>query len=617
MKRYPGIQSYNQDRRHLFFGRERETKELFRLAVLQPIVVLFGKSGTGKTSLIQAGVTPMLHERRLHPVFLRINQTDKPIVQQIHALLEQGEFLPYDTPDNLTLWDYCHQFAYSEAGDSFTPLYVLDQFEELFTLYADQPEEQKRFIEQLAQVMNGTPPKGHPTGEPPKAHFLISIRSDYLYLLDRLSDQIPAILRTRYELNDLTIDNARQAIEQPALAEGAFDSPKFAYTPAAIDNIIAELSQEQQSNTQTQTREVGGFQLQLLCQRIEQEVINAPPPAAPPLHIPTVAPYFYGGSEGIRKIIGDFYDSVLAQYPNADTRRRVRQLVEEGLISNGRRIILEENYLKERYHLTQADIELLNRERLCRKEARANQWYYEISHDTLLKPINTAYEERRAKEERQRLEAEKAEADRKAAEAAAQAERDRQLREAAEQAKAEAETQKEHAVAAKRRANLLTAIAVIVALAAVGAGVFALQQKNEAIAATEKANAATKQANEQRDIAKKALEEVEAEKNKADNQRKEAERQKTEAERQKEEADKQRQQTQSALRDAQEKERQRKAAEDAAKAEKRKNVKGETERIKTLILSGDIKDARLRLQKALELSPDNDELLQLQKQLNP
>lgn len=477
MKRYPGIQSYDKDRRHLFFGRERETKELFHLAVLQPIVVLFGKSGTGKTSLIQAGVTPMLHERRLHPVFLRINQTDKPIVQQIHALLSQDEYLPYNTPNNLSLWDYCHRFSYSEAGESFTPLYVLDQFEELFTLYADQPDEQKRFIEQLAQVMNGTPPAGHRRSTPPKAHFLISIRSDYLYLLNRMSAQIPAILRTRYELNDLTIDNARQAIEQPALAEGTFDSPKFAYAPAAIDNIIAELSQEQQTNTQTQTREVGGFQLQLLCQHIEQKVINKLPPSMPPLHLPTVKPDFYGDSAGIQTIIGQFYDSVLLQYADPDTRRSVQQLVEEGLISNGRRIILEENYLKERYHLTQADIELLNRQRLCRKEARANQWYYEISHDTLLKPINTAYEKRRAKEESQRLKAEKAEADRKAAEAAAQAERDRQLREAAEQARKEAETQKEQAIAAKRRANIFTAIAVIVALMAVGAGGYAYKQQ--------------------------------------------------------------------------------------------------------------------------------------------
>jgi len=55
------------------------------LAVLQPIVVFFGKSGTGKTSLIQAGVTPLLHERRLHPVFLRLNQTQVPITEQIHT----------------------------------------------------------------------------------------------------------------------------------------------------------------------------------------------------------------------------------------------------------------------------------------------------------------------------------------------------------------------------------------------------------------------------------------------------------------------------------------------------------------------------------------------------
>jgi hypothetical protein len=480
MKRYPGIQSYDRDRRHLFFGRERETKELFRLTVLQPIVVLFGKSGTGKTSLIQAGVTPMLHERRLHPVFLRINQTDKPIVQQIHALLEQGEYLPYNTPDKLSLWDYCHRFAYSEAGESFTPLYVFDQFEELFTLYADRPEEQKQFIDQLAQVMNGTAPEGHRRSTPPKAHFLISIRSDYLYLLDRLSDQIPAILRTRYELSDLNIDNARQAIEQPALAQGAFDSPVFAYSAAALDNILDELSQEQQNTNTTQTREVGGFQLQLLCQRIEQKIIDAAPQNASDTvqtlfttslqqssHFTTITPDFYGGSEGIRQIIGEFYNSVLQQYPDAETRRRVQQLIEEGLISNGRRIILEENYLKERYHLTQADIELLNRERLCRKEARANQWYYEISHDTLLKPINATYEKRRAEEERQRLAAEKAKAERKAAEAAAQAEKDRQLREAAEQA--------------KRRANIFTTIAVVVALLAVGAGWYALRQQAIAI----------------------------------------------------------------------------------------------------------------------------------------
>lgn len=487
MKRYPGIQSFDADRQHLFFGRERETKEVFRLAVLQPIVVLFGKSGTGKTSLIQAGVTPLLHERRLHPVFLRLNQTQLPISQQIHSILDAKEYLPYNTPNNLTLWDYCHQFEYNEGGDSFTPLIVLDQFEELFTLYADQPDEQKRFIAQLAQVMNGTAPEGHRRSTPPKAHFLISIRSDYLYLLDRLSDQIPAILRTRYELYDLDVANAQQAIEQPALAQGSFDSPTFTYSPDALQNMIAELSQEQQTNARTQSREVGGFQLQLLCQRIEEKIIDTAPQkiqtlhaTSPPIPTTTVTPDFYGGSEGIRQIIGEFYNSVLQKYTNANTRQHVQQLIEEGLISNGRRIILEQEYLKQTYQLTQTDLDQLTNERLCRKEARANLWYYEISHDTLLKPIISTYELRRDAEEKTRLAQEKAEADRKAAEAQAQAEKDRQLRLTAEEAKAEAEKQTQAAEQAKRRANIFTTIAVIVALLAVGAGWFAYVKQQEA-----------------------------------------------------------------------------------------------------------------------------------------
>lgn len=467
MKRYPGIQSFDADRQFLFFGRARETKEVFRLAVLQPIVVLFGKSGTGKTSLIQAGVTPLLHERRLHPVFLRLNQTQLPISQQIHSILDAKEYLPYNTPNNLTLWDYCHQFEYNEGGDSFTPLIVLDQFEELFTLYADQPDEQKRFIAQLAQVMNGTAPEGNRRTTPPKAHFLLSIRSDYLYLLDRLSDQIPAILRTRYELYDLDVANAQQAIEQPALAQGNFDSPTFTYSPDALQNIIAELSQEQQTNKQIQTREVGGFQLQLFCQRIEEKIIatHADKTHKPYTNI-TVTPDFYGGTTGIRQIIGEFYNSVLQKYTDANTRRHVQQLIEEGLISNGRRIILEQEYLKQTYQLTQTDLDQLTNERLCRKEARANLWYYEISHDTLLKPIISTYELRRDAEEKTRLAQEKAEADRKAAEAAAQAAKDRELRVAAEQA--------------KRQANIFTAIAVGVAILAVLAGWYAYVQKQEA-----------------------------------------------------------------------------------------------------------------------------------------
>ena len=609
MKRYPGIQSFDADRQHLFFGRERETKEVFRLAVLQPIVVLFGKSGTGKTSLIQAGVTPLLHERRLHPVFLRLNQTQLPISQQIHSILDAKEYLPYNTPDNLTLWDYCHQFEYNEGGDSFTPLIVLDQFEELFTLYADQPDEQKRFIAQLAQVMNGTAPEGNRRSTPPKAHFLLSIRSDYLYLLDRLSDQIPAILRTRYELYDLDVANAQQAIEQPALAQGSFDSPTFTYSPDALQNMIAELSQEQQTNARTQSREVGGFQLQLLCQRIEEKIIDAAPPkvqtlhtTSPPIPTTTVTPDFYGGSEGIRQIIGEFYNSVLQKYTNANTRQHVQQLIEEGLISNGRRIILEQEYLKQTYQLTQTDLDQLTNERLCRKEARANLWYYEISHDTLLKPIISTYELRRDAEEKTRLAQEKAEADRKAAEAQAQAEKDRQLRVAAEQA--------------KRRANIFTVIAAIVALLAMLAGGYAYVQQREATLQKQNAETALHKADSLRMRSDSMFVQIQQQKKDLLKEKDSTQIARTIAESEKGKANVQMKRTEAALLNAQKNQKQRQAAEEAKNKEQRKNINAEINAIRQLVKVGEINEAKNRLREALKIAPDNTELKQLQNELN-
>ena len=75
MKRYPGLRSFRAEDQHLFKGRAKEQRELFQLIVLNNIVVLFGKSGIGKTSLLQAGVCPELEDRSLHPVFIRLNQT--------------------------------------------------------------------------------------------------------------------------------------------------------------------------------------------------------------------------------------------------------------------------------------------------------------------------------------------------------------------------------------------------------------------------------------------------------------------------------------------------------------------------------------------------------------
>ena len=349
MKRYPGIQSFTAEQSLLFNGRDKEIKELYQLVALHKMVVLFAKSGIGKTSLLQAGVCPLLQNEKLHPVFIRLNDTSKTPQRQVYEQLKEKEYLDDDAPNNLSLWEYLKLFWYVDAGELQTPVLVFDQFEELFTLYNES--EREEFVKQLADLANGrmpdhlqqalktelksqNPPSPTQAAErenPPKVKVVMSIRSDYLYLLDELSDRIPAIMRCRYQLLPLDENNAKIAIEKPAKepenhAENIkFDSKTFKYSPAALKNIVDSLSETRQKQ---QNKEIEAFQLQLLCQYIENKVIAESKPQNF-----TITPDFYGGKNGIKKILSEFYINLIDALP-PNQQNKVQQMVEEGLIRN-------------------------------------------------------------------------------------------------------------------------------------------------------------------------------------------------------------------------------------------------------------------------------------------
>ena len=75
-----------------FYGRDLDSAELLRLIRLSPFVALYGKSGLGKTSMLQAGVFPQLRAARFLPVHLRLDYTEsaeQPPLQQALARLER------------------------------------------------------------------------------------------------------------------------------------------------------------------------------------------------------------------------------------------------------------------------------------------------------------------------------------------------------------------------------------------------------------------------------------------------------------------------------------------------------------------------------------------------
>ena len=57
---WPGLTAFTEKQHEFFYGREQESHELFSCVKRERLTVLFGKSGLGKTSLLQAGLFPQL-----------------------------------------------------------------------------------------------------------------------------------------------------------------------------------------------------------------------------------------------------------------------------------------------------------------------------------------------------------------------------------------------------------------------------------------------------------------------------------------------------------------------------------------------------------------------------
>ncbi|MFN0034294.1 MAG: hypothetical protein ACKVUS_04450, partial [Saprospiraceae bacterium] len=162
--RYPGLSSFTTAQKDIFFGRKQETRDLSNLLSVERTVVLFSKSGYGKTSLLQAGVMPLLYSRQIVPVPVRFGtdalspeqhfsiQFDTAWLKFLGKTEQQAQKQARDTSPNETFWEQIRRCPFGEGKQQFTPLLIFDQFEELFTLYPDK-EKRTRFVAELADLV--------------------------------------------------------------------------------------------------------------------------------------------------------------------------------------------------------------------------------------------------------------------------------------------------------------------------------------------------------------------------------------------------------------------------------------------------------------------------------
>lgn len=200
-----------EDRRR-FGGRDREVHDIVTRVTNERTLVLYGPSGIGKTSLLRAGVFPALEERQVRPVYARV--LTSPLADLGQAL----SALPGET-----LRDTLARLA--AAG----PIVLfLDQFEELFIRFRDQPQVRAAFADALGEVVSDALLD---------VTVVFSLREDYLASLDELSAAMKDLLADRYRLIPLTAFGVRQAVTRPLVDAG------IPFEPAVVSGLIRALEE--------------------------------------------------------------------------------------------------------------------------------------------------------------------------------------------------------------------------------------------------------------------------------------------------------------------------------------------------------------------------------------
>lgn len=199
------LDAYAPEDKEFFFGRETEIAELYSMVTKNRLILIYGQSGTGKTSLVQCGLAGCFDATDWYPIFIRrqnnINQSLEQRLLQASGGTEMSSMA--DALDDIYV-------------TYLRPVYLIfDQLEELFVL--GDPKEQRAFIDNIRAVLEANTP----------SRIIFIIREEYLAHLYDIERFIPNLFDRRLRVEPMNRAKVSEvlsgsfkrfniAVEQPA-----------------------------------------------------------------------------------------------------------------------------------------------------------------------------------------------------------------------------------------------------------------------------------------------------------------------------------------------------------------------------------------------------------------
>jgi WD40 repeat protein len=384
---WPGLRAFREEDSEFFFGRERETAALLDLVKRSPVFVFHGQSGLGKTSLVQAGLFPAL--RKLDFLCLRLRlDFDKaePLADQIGAALaleldREGVAGPRPASGE-SLWHFFHRRDVDFWGPRnrlLTPVIVLDQFEEVFTLGQRNEASAARVAALAAElealIEHRAPPSviAELEADPDKAlrydlsresvRMIFSLREDFLPHLRTWRERIPSLLEQEFRLERMSGAQAMYVVQRSG---GDLLEP-------GVDRLIVDFVSTSQrlrsSARRLEDREVEPALLCVVCEELNIRRAGNP----------RITAGLLTGQQ--HDIIGGFYERAFV-----GVDQPVRDWLEERLLTATgyrQRAALEDAL---QIGLPLAAFDLLVDRRVLHREERDGVVWLELTHDLLSDP---------------------------------------------------------------------------------------------------------------------------------------------------------------------------------------------------------------------------------------